>query len=194
MGAGNIPSRSRGAAMSVIELSRFCLKTELNLRAPFSRAGYTWAMDRHILLRVPLRADVPEIDGAPHAERIYTDSVGQFCPVSPFELPDPGTVECDACYGRGTKHDCPDCSCRCDPCGATGKMKALRKYVSIGKSLLGLGYVALIMTLPGLEVEIPSPGADRMHFRFDGGDGILMLIRAGSKGDIVADLLKGVLS
>lgn len=194
MDGGNISSRSRGAAMSVIDLSRFCLKTRLDLQAPFSRAGYTWATDGHILLRVPLRADVPEIDGAPHAERIFAEGVGHFSPVSPFELPDPETVECHACVGSGTEHDCPDCSCECDSCGGKGKIELLGEYVSIGKRFLGLRYAALIMTLPGLEVEIPSPDADHIHFRFDGGDGILMLIRAGSKGDIVADLLKGVLS
>jgi hypothetical protein len=176
-----------------IDLSKFCAEEgrRYHLGNPFSRAGYTWATDGKILLRVPLRADVPDVEGAPHTERVWSDAKGAFVPVQAFKVPDPERMQCDVCEGRGTMHDCPDCTCECDECEGTGQIEEAT-FVSIGDGpTMQRKYALKIMALPGLEVEVPELTVERMHFRFEGGEGIVMLMRPGYRRAIVADLLKG---
>jgi hypothetical protein len=180
--------------MAPINLQMFCASEEnkYRLNSPFSRAGYTWATDGKILVRVPLREDVPEVGEAPHAEGAWTHADGAFVPVIAFDIPKADLMQCDMCDGRGTEHDCPNCECKCDECDGTGHVEEA-VFVSIGKSAMQRKYAATIMALPSLEVEIPMPDAQRMHFRFDGGEGILMLMRPARSYDLVADLLTGIL-
>ena len=178
---------------TTIDLKQFCAAEGkgFHLDNPFSRASYTWATDGNIMLRVPLRADVGEVEGAPHAERVWSDATGPFTPVRPFNLPDPQRVRCDGCEGRCTAHDCPDCGCMCEKCDGAGFVEEAA-VVSIGEGrTMSRQYAEAIMTLPCLEVELIDPSSERLHFRFDGGDGIVMLMRPGYRRAIIADLLKG---
>ena len=181
-------------SQTTVDLSQFCAGEEgfrHHLSKPFSRAGYTWATDGKILVRVPIRDDVPDVDGAPHTERVWSDPKGNFVPVRAFHIPEPERMRCDVCDGRGTEHDCPDCTCKCDQCDGWGQMEEAT-FVSIGDGpTIQRRYAVKLMTLPGLEVEVPDPTIVRMHFRFIGGEGIAMLMRPGYQRTIVADLLKG---
>jgi hypothetical protein len=180
--------------MSDVDLSKFCARPDQrsNLSKPFSRAGYTWATDgMAIMLRVPLREDVPEIANASHAERVWTEGTGPFVPVVPFDIPKPCSIQCEVCNGRVTKHSCPDCTCACGICGGDGQIEELAA-VSVGSSEISRRYAAAIMMLPALAVEVPKEKSDRMHFRFDGGEGVLMLLREHTESQsVVADLLTG---
>jgi hypothetical protein len=51
----------------MIDLTQFCSKDKhlFSMMAPFSLAGFTWATDGSILVRVPMRSDIPEVCNAP---------------------------------------------------------------------------------------------------------------------------------
>lgn len=174
-----------------VDLKRFCSEDRNTLLEPFNRAGYTWATDGKILLRVPLRIDVPEREDAPHAERVWTKPTELLVPIKPFDLPVPSSVECAECSGRGTEHDCPDCSCECEVCEGKGRIDD-QTYVSVGEHAAMPYRDALkILSLPGLEAEALTDVATRLHFRFRGGEGIVMLMHSmPSKHKIVADLVE----
>jgi len=178
--------------IAIADLLKFCTTSwRETLKSPFSRAGYTWATDGHIMLRVALRDDVPENDDAPRVEKVWTDYNGEFVPVTPFKLPSPSEFECDACRGRGTKHDCPNCQCMCRQCAGSGK-DGSNIFISVGPSAVSWRSAALMMTLPALEVEVPAVATqDRLHFQFAGGEGIVMLAELPHEVKIVADLLAG---
>jgi len=177
-----------------VDLRLFCanlFETYEPIRKPFSRAGYTWATDRSIAVRVPLREDVPENPDAPVVERIWTDAPpnGRWHKVKPFNLPE-ARVECDACNGRGKSHDCPSCTCACPNCAGVG---IIREIQIIKAGPLGFQWknIDRIFTLPGLEIQLPAEGAYFMHFRFKGGEGVVMKHFSYPRFQYDADILTG---
>lgn len=176
--------------MADIDLTPFCEKPDgyrEYLKRPFSRAGFTWATDGRILVRVPLRADVEENPKAPHAEKIIPDFAGvEFAPLPAVKWPKmPERDDCVACQGRG--HECPDCTCECVECDGMGKHMAAAS-VTVRGVLFNVDYIRLIMSLPGLEFTTKPKGYASSPFHFDGGIGVLMYMRGESRychlGDI----------
>ena len=177
-----------------IDLQKFCStdKSRNHLHAPFSRGGYTWATNGHIALRLPLREDIPENDQSPNIERVWRDGVGEYVPVTPWIVPKPDRKDCEMCDARGTLHECPSCTCECEECEGTGYVDEIQS-VTVGSADIQAKYAALMMTLPGLAVIVPEKDDTKsmmLHFRFDGGEGILMKLRENSYA-CVGDLLKG---
>lgn len=165
-----------------LNLQQFCSTDESRyyLHKPFSRDAFSYATNGHVMVRVPRRDDIPEVEGAPAAEQIFPSNVSYgFSPVPAVDLPADTVViekeECEDCEGAGHEHDCPDCQCECFNCGGKGFIETDKLQVSVG---IGAGiyqgkYVALLLGLPNLELG-PISATNPLHFRFDGGEGLLM--------------------
>jgi len=111
----------------------------------------------------------------------------KWTPIKAFTLPPAGRESC-GCYD-GKVHECPDCACECDNCDGTGTVSEVQ-YVTFRYAAMNGKYASAILALPSLEVSLPHDG--HMLFRFDGGEGILMLIRGHSSDyDAIADLETG---
>jgi hypothetical protein len=72
-----------------IDLKPFCSRKREILSAPFSVGNHTYATNRHICVRIPRRADVPEADVglAVCARRLFRDSVCDYRRLAPLNLP-----------------------------------------------------------------------------------------------------------
>jgi hypothetical protein len=171
----------------MLDLQPFC-STDTDryyLMKPFSRAGFTWATNGHILVRVQLRADVPDIDKKFNQAKPLEGFESTTFIIPEFSLPPAPTSTgiCYRCEGRGLLHDCPDCDCECRDCGGAGDVDA-EKLTStmLGPKTFALNYVRMMLSLPGIEIAAsPSePDEKPLFFRFDGGIGALMPM-GGSK-------------
>jgi hypothetical protein len=174
----------------MIDLQQFCSTEESRyyLMKPWSRGNFTWATDGHVLIRVARRDGVEEQPKAPDAARIFTPDCET---VAVLGLPnviwpsDPPPIECEACDGRGTRHECPDCMCKCDDCDGSGKLTVYAS-VSIRGGIFNASYVRKIATLPWVEFAERVEG-ERAVFRFEGGAGLIATRRGEAKhhlGDI----------
>ncbi len=132
------------------------------------------------MVRVPRCPDVPELPADvplkdPNRVLLGIDAA-EYVALPPFTLPEAPEYdqECDACDGRGSKHDCPDCSCNCPDCSGTGWLDPERKIsTEVEGAFFNLIYVRKMLGLPGLQIA-PSKDGKPMYFRFDGGCGALM--------------------
>ena len=158
--------------------------TRYYLQVPFNQDGFAWATNGHILVRVP------EMEGllpcsCPKPINISKPLTGfedaQFSKAR-WKLPahDPHFKgPCIVCDGRGVLHDCPECDCICEACKGTGRADPERRTsVRILGRLYALNYVRIIASLPGLEVSDGQGGERPLFYRFDGGIGALMPLRA----------------
>jgi hypothetical protein len=172
-----------------IDLQPFC-STDATRRPticqPFSCGDWTYATNGHIMVRVPRRPDVGEVKNAPMAEKLF-DQCGPTADMRPlpqFEFPEPDPSEpCATCDGRGTVHDCPDCSCGCEQCGGRG-LHTKMVTGAIGKRPFNAKYLKMIAQLPAATVPATqSAGDGPMPFAFGGGgEGLLMPVKtAGHK-------------
>jgi hypothetical protein len=165
----------------MINLQPFCSTdpTREYIAQPYSQDDYTYATNGHICVRVPRREDVPENPKTPQTAKFFRDeSAVSWRPLRKVELPESVKRQCYACEGRGTKHDCPDCTCYCEKCDSSGTVVVLAS-ICIGDGLFNIHYVRLLAALPGILVpeqigpeKSGHPGA-RMPFKFDGGEGLL---------------------
>lgn len=63
----------RAHTKGLIDLSHFCYTEDDGrsyLKQPWSRGGFTYATNGHVMVRVPRRADVPDNEAAPDGERV----------------------------------------------------------------------------------------------------------------------------
>lgn len=173
----------------MIDLAPFCYKSNDRpyLLQPWTRGGFTWATNGHILVRVPAHADVPDNKYAPNCERIIAYHDGAtFAAFPAVKWPDPPDDECSHCEGRGYKHNCPDCSCKCDECEGTGYAK-LTGSVTVRGVLYNTKYIRMIQALLNAEFAQKPAKEQPAPFRFDGGIGCVMPMRSEGKhhiGDI----------
>ena len=170
---------------SPLDLQPFCSTDEVRpyLMKPFSRHGFTWATNGHILVRVTLRSDISDVDKKFNIAGPLQDfeSASFFKPEYFLPPPVPAPVGCAACDGRGHEHDCPSCGCICGACDGKGEVNPENNMsVSIGPTPFSLKYIRQILSLPGIEIE--TLAADQsmkpLFFRFDGGIGALMPLRS----------------
>lgn len=169
--------------MSALDLKQFCSKDRFReaIVEPFSRGEWSYATNGHLLIRVPRRNDIAEIEKAPHIEHLWPKEAPNYRVPSTLVLPPPKEEDCRTCDGRGTKHDCPDCGCDCDDCGGTGHISTDRNVgIMVGKTPIAMRYARVLLSLSGIQVDDISALVDSvfvMRFRFDGGDGILATLR-----------------
>jgi hypothetical protein len=170
-----------------VDIQSFCSteKWRPRLHKPFSRGGYTWATNGHILIRVQLIKDVPDNGGSENVEGVWNTHFKpeSFKPAPPLSiLPNIPTIKatCEACDGSGVEHECSHCSHECEECDGTGQAESQserKSSVTISGIPYSVHYVRQILSLPDCEIEA-TPVQDRaLAFRFRGGEGILMALR-----------------
>lgn len=181
------PASTR-ATESEIDLRPFCGTevTRVYLMKPFSRGDWTYASDGRILVRVPRRASVPDdADNSASVEKIIAEHpLPALRPFRGVKIPDAKSeeIECRECKGRGTEHDCPDCTCDCQECEGTGKCEGREEVsIDIGGVPFAARYGRLIQLLPDLHVPQAVTPEAPMPFAFKGGEGILMPLRSPHK-------------
>jgi hypothetical protein len=164
--------------MTLDDLKAYCSTDPMrpNLHAPWSRDGFTYASNVHVIIRVPRIADTLEIPGAPNPDKIFSALEKQvsFAPLPQIEIPhseDP----CLYCDGRGTEHDCPSCNCECERCVGTGRHLP-QASVDLNGAVYDARYLKMLALLPDLRFSTSPPKADAGRFIFSGGEGGLMPI------------------
>ena len=90
--------------MTTDELQCFCAAQDnvrYYLRTPWTRDGYTWATNGHILVRVPALTDVSENRFAPSTLKLWNDvpEPKEWFPVPACAMPE--LVPCNWCDGTG---------------------------------------------------------------------------------------------
>lgn len=162
----------------MIDLQKFVSKDmqRSTIEKPWTRGGFTYATNGHIIVRVPARADVPEVMTAPDATKLKWGVVGESVPIP--DLPEPTMEECGDCFA--IEEDMKDC----EECKGTGKVP---KYhdVEVGGASFSAEYLALIKALPGYrfypvknDFSKVRYSANPSPFTFDGGEGLLMPLKA----------------
>lgn len=163
--------------MTDFDLTPYCSTEEFRpyLQKPASRGDWTYALNGHILVRVQRRAEVPEIERFPDGEKILNPLNFSACEPVVFRQfpPHPEDEECPRCNGRGTKHDCADCTCECSKCGGSGRVVAVQGCLVHGIPF-DLKYIRLIAGLPGIRIPKTIDPKNPMPFVFEGGIGVLM--------------------
>lgn len=163
----------------MVNLQQFCSTDPERpyLDRPWSRGEFTYATNGHILARVPRVADIEERSEAPDATKVTNkvDFAVRFDLVALVDLPPSEMMECVACDGRGTEHDCESCECICLSCsGAAEVPDDIDKSVGIHDVPFAMTYARKIFALPGLALPIDVLNNEPMPFKFDGGEGVWM--------------------
>ena len=165
-------------------LQTFCSveRYRVAIQKPWTRGEWTYATCGRIIVRVSALSQINDDMEAPNLTSF------DFTMIEPFHLLDASqippqsaeTKECPTCNGRGTEHDCPDCECECEECDGVGKVSIVSDWktsLTMSGALFWLGLVRRLATLPNVRVpdkttRNPTP------FIFDGGDGLIMGLRA----------------
>jgi len=167
------------------DLRPFCLSNLAKLKIrpylgkPFSIGDFTYATNGYILVRVPVRKAYGPPDSPVGVETVYAKLLAEISYFPAPAIDGPLFVmrdtPCPNCQGRGTLHDCPNCSCRCQECAGAGK-ELDYAVVRLPWAVFDAKYISKIWQLPN-----PCIAACRekgpMPFRFDGGDGLIMPMR-----------------
>lgn len=170
----------------MIDLQKFCGNDWFRsyLHKPFSKDGFTWATNGHVIVRVPLVEGVEPLSSKQPLNVDATiaglDDAIFFAPS--FNLPpekELHDIECPSCDGRGRAHECPDCECICEDCDGKKTIKSEpTESTTIGGVYFTLRYINLICSLPGIQISNTANVKGGTHkpmlFRFDGGVGALM--------------------
>lgn len=161
----------------MIDLQPFCGTDDSHpyLMKPFSREGFTWATDSHILLRVVLRNGVPDHDQKLNLAKQFArlDTATFFRPR--FNLPPApvATGQCEVCDGVG----CTAEGDACLVCKGWGDLNPEKwTSTSVGPKVYCLHYIRQILSLPDVELAHmqAEPLMKPLLFRFNGGIGALM--------------------
>lgn len=165
-----------------VDLMQFCAKEKYrqNLKFPFTKDGYTWATNGHVIVRVAKRDDVKESDFSPDVVFVFSHyKNGGMVKLDTTSLP-PVTFnksDCECCHGRGTGHDCDDCTHICEECDGAGKLSSSSDdtaCVLIGKVNFAMGYIRQLGKLPGIQIYAKPMSLEPCSFKFDGGKGLIM--------------------
>jgi hypothetical protein len=156
---------------TIRDLKPFCSTDPArgNLQAPWSKDGFTYSSNGHIIVRVAQLPDVAEHEYPPDTARIFELTVGQdVAPLPSVKLPAPRRVKCQDCAGRGAQRDC-----QCVACDGAG---TFWQYASVGLrgALFATHYLKLILRLPGAAFSTTPPPREPARFVFTGGEGALM--------------------
>lgn len=165
--------------MKAEDLKRYCAasgSTRVNIEAPWSTGGHTYATNGHLIVRIPRLADVPENPNAPDIGKLfpYANPTEWFA-LADIVLPKTKKADCPECNGDGNfRHeDCPDCEGhKCDNCEGAGKIHKMISH-KIGLCLFDLKYLLLLKDLPNCKIG-PGGELEPAPFQFGGGDGLLM--------------------
>ena len=167
-----------------IDLTVFCSGPDRPIfMTPWTRDGYTYATDGHVLVRVPHWDDIPNNDKAPDVAGRYAFKKPVAEPVEIPALPPPELEPCPWCDDEEDGEECFGCTEARNCTGwKGGGIVRKRVEVTVGGVLYADRYIELIKELPGLKFyPAPYSGANRKanaaYFTFDGGDGLLMPLK-----------------
>ena len=165
--------------MNLDLLQKFCSVDESRkvIMSPWSFGAWTYATDARVLIRVPRMAEVPEREGAPKADIIFTATgcteVFQELPAVP-EIKD---EKCSKCDGEGA-HECLCGNVHdCEYCEGSGKVPGSSIRIKIGKCFASHIYLNLLKELPNVTIAEPLKETQPFWFKFDGGEGRLAGMR-----------------
>jgi hypothetical protein len=141
---------------------------------PWSRDGFTYATNGHVMVRVPVMADVQNNEG-PNAEYVFKQALPM--PDTWVPIPDvkPSDIKCDECGGQGRKFRDVDgitWERECDGCNGSGKIHPVETH-EINGVKFQVKYLFLLHQLPNCEIS-PVDNKTPAWFKFDGGEGLLM--------------------
>ena len=157
--------------MTLDDLKRFCADTygRWDLRQPWTRDGYTWAADGHIIVRVPAIAEVPDNKSAPSTTKLFAETAqpGKWMPVPTMAMPE--RVVCKWCSGTGKDPD--DRRYKCGECSGAGKVRDL-SGIPFADTFFAKHYLARIQGW-----EIAPNGQKVAWIRKDDALGLLMPMR-----------------
>jgi len=150
-----------------IDLSYFC-SLELArpyIMQPWTRAGFTYATDGHIMVRVPARADVPDNSEVPDAERVFRQVDFSTCFAAPLPKLPPIRFRLEDLSEPG---DLPACYTILD-----------RETVGFRGAIYQVNLMHLVFWLPDVECGRARSPVDPLPFRFaNDGVGCVMPVRA----------------
>lgn len=176
------------------------------LRAPFNYEGYTYASNGYAIVRVPLLPEYLTNDKIKPGKLFDANAGHDLQPLPVYEKPE--LKPCKTCEGTGKISLCPECdgngelevssdyseytvqckSCDgdgtatgdskvCDRCQGSGKEKKIP--IKVGSVYIALDYLELIETLPNLRMDCTiTDNFSPVPFAFDGGEGLIMQMRA----------------
>lgn len=169
----------------MIDLQKYCGDDPFRpyLHKPFSHGSFTYATNGHIMVRTPRQTGVPEqTQKGGWDTPLKGIDAAKFSPLQHKPLPptrEPTEEECLACEGRGHAHDCPECTCDCKECDGTGnRMAADKTSTKVRGVTFDLRYIAMMLAMPGVEVMVSPQEAEPLLFKFEGGVGAVMPMRA----------------
>lgn len=179
-----------------VDLMQFCSEERdlAYLSRPWTRGGYTFATNGHILVRVAARGDVPDSKKAPGTDRIFAlQPTGPFVDAPKQKFPVFVSRPCKLCLGSGYEPD-PEPGLEaeeCEGCWGSGKVQE-RRSAKLGGMTFNICYLRQVWSLPGLLLGPDVPNDHPWFFRFDGGEGALMQMRGGHADhrDLKIDLPK----
>lgn len=163
---------------TAIDLQKFCASEDSNyqMKAPFTRGEFTYATNRHLIVRVSAVPGILPDEKAPNPQKLGWDAVvtdDQWLKITQ----DIKMVDCEDCQGgEKAPHNCPYCSCECKSCD-NGKQFE-ESAIKIGSKTAQARYLFLIKQLPNYFIAPDAtPKGEAIHFKFDGGYGLLMPMR-----------------
>jgi hypothetical protein len=166
-----------------LDLTPFCGKDDIRttLHSPWTSNGWTYATNGHMCVRVPALESVTRSDG-PNIEVVWAKLLpcDTYSPLPEVKIaPDllksgpcedcggSGVAECCTC---GQDRECPTCDG-----GSLDDEPELWKVEVADGLFFKARYYQLLRALPGLVCDLrPDATARGRHFKFDGGEGIIM--------------------
>lgn len=151
-------------------MQRFCDEEGININRPWSRDGYTYATNGHLMIRIPGEHAEPN-EKAPYIKKFKWNhsEIADWQPLPEYE---PKFIKID----------------RCEECNAPLSEMYFKGILCIPLNILepvqgqdhGIAsrYIDLIKTLPGALISnVRQKGNDPIPFVWDGGEGYLMGMR-----------------
>lgn len=188
-GAAAVASEPAGA---VIDLQRFCGADRYRayLMRPFSRDGFTWATNGHILVRVATLPQYADSDKQFDQSRVLQglDRVTLWARLDGLLPPEIAPDTCEDCGGSGDDPEETKYSCMC--CDGTGKVGGEKiMSITVDRAPFALHYARLMHSLPHVEIGIGSADNNAYRgspllFRFAGGVGALMPLRSNAAAHV----------
>lgn len=127
--------------------------------------------------------DLPEYESPPAKTCVACDGSGytEDCP----ECEGDGNVffsndhneysfDCKTCDGEGVEPSNEEDGELCEDCAGTGEIKHDTIPITWGKGYINAVLMEQIKDLPGLKLSDQGDGLTPWHFRFDGGEGLVM--------------------
>lgn len=180
------------------------------------QAGYATRLDTYLAEPAQAMGPLPVVELPPAPvyvpKRCKTcDATGRLHGVNCRTCKGRGVVECPTCHNEDDCDDCdstgaqtrparpdddPSQTFECDDCGGTGDLgdpdTPPLVPTRVGPYSIDRRYVALLQTLPGIELDLgredwfagapyhAGPTARPLRFRFDGGEGAIMPLHHGA--------------